>query len=141
MERIKLLFLISHVLFGLYCFGQSEKPKCSSSLDSLLNKIVYSVADKMPEPVGGDIELQRKLVRNLVYHQDSTNYVGNRVYVGFVIDIDGKVIGKRTFLNIGGSDLAQQALALVDKIEWNPGMCDGKKVPVLYKLPIIICLK
>lgn len=141
MERIKLLFHISHLLFGLYCFGQSKKPECSSSLDSLLNKTVYSIADKMPEPVGGDIELHRKLVRNLVYRQDSANYVGSRVYVGFVVDIDGKVIGKRVFANIYGTDLAQQALALVDKIKWNAGMCNGKKVPVLYKLPISICLK
>jgi hypothetical protein len=141
MKRHKVLFLVSQILFGLYCFGQSEKPKCSSNLDSLLNKTVYSVVDKMPEPVGGDIELHRKLVRNLVYRQDSTNTIGSRVYVGFVIDINGKVIGKRIFGNIEGTDLAQQALALVDKVEWNSGMCDGEKVPVLYKLPITICLK
>jgi hypothetical protein len=59
----------------------------------------------MPEPVGGDIELHRKLVQNLVYRQDSTNAIGSKVYVGFVIDIDGKIIGKRIFGNIEGTDL------------------------------------
>lgn len=105
MKRFKVLFIVSQILLGHYCFGQSEKPKCSSNLDSLLNKTVYSVFDKMPEPVGGDIELHRKLVQNLVYRQDSTNAIGSKVYVGFVIDIDGKIIGKRIFGNIEGTDL------------------------------------
>ncbi|MGB5819850.1 MAG: energy transducer TonB [Saonia sp.] len=141
MERKNLTSLICCFGLILSVCGQTDKPKCISDLDSIVKGQVYNKVDKMPMPEGGDIKLSRELIRNLEYCSDSTNTIGSRVYVGFVINVDGKVVGKRIYKNIQGTDLAEQALSLVDNIKWIPGSCNGKNVPVLYKLPITICLR
>ncbi|MEO9513417.1 MAG: energy transducer TonB [Flavobacteriaceae bacterium] len=121
--------------------GQMEKVNCISSLDSVLCKTVYLSVDKMPIPKGGERILNKELIQNLNYQIDSSNTIGSRVFVSFVVEIDGKISGKRIIQNISGTDLANQALSIVDNLKWVPGSCDGKKVPVLYKLPINICIK
>ena len=114
---------------------------CISVLDSLLCKTVYTKVDSMPQPKDGLEKLHNLLVKNLVYRIDSTNTIGSRVSVGFVVEADGKISGKRIYQNIKGTDFSKQTLVLIDSLQWIPGSCNGKNVPVLFKLPINICYK
>lgn len=141
MNTKSFITLIILLFFTVLVKSQVKETNCISSLDSVLCKIVYSTVDKMPIPVHGERKLYKELIQNLSHKVDSSNTTGSRVFVGFVVEIDGKVTGKRIFQNINGSDLANQALTIAENLEWIPGSCNGKNVPVLYTLPIIICLK
>jgi len=52
------------------------------------------------------------------------------------VESDGQLSGKRILQNIEGTDLAKQVLEFAGRVKWIPGKCNGKPVPVIYKLPV-----
>lgn len=137
---LRKLFYLTLILFAssYASFGQNSTRKCVSEIDTLTLKRVYSHVDVMPSPRLGSIELFEQL-GNLTY-PPSCIQSKSKFVVAFIVDETGQISGQRIIQNIQGTRLGEQALTIIENIEWNPGECNGKKVSVIYILPVRINL-
>ncbi|WPU93266.1 energy transducer TonB [Mucilaginibacter sabulilitoris] len=137
--------LIAIIVTFLSCFvinnsfAQNSKNTCKGKQDSILHKFVYTTVDIMPEPQNGLKTLSDSLMKHLKYPTNKGDFQG-KVIIAFVIEPDGKIDGQRVIRNLFGSDFtfSQQLFKIVKSFKWEPGLCKGKPVPVLYPLPINI---
>lgn len=133
---MKLLFIILF-LSGLTVFGQTSKnDSCYAVLDTLTNQRVFKSADKMPTVDGGYEILYKEISKKLKYPHVDQYPIDNKVIVAFIITEDGQVTGKRILKNAYG--VGDKLLDIVDDAIWNPGSCNGKKVPIFLILPMYI---
>lgn len=133
-----LLFLLAY----FKAFSQNEVNKCQSEVDSLTKIKVYSRVDQMPGVKGGMPALFKEVGKRIQYPK-KINEMGieTKVFVAFVIMDDGTVTGTRILKEIEGADLADQLLNIIIELKWQPGLCDGKPVPTIMRLPMIIDVK
>ena len=96
-----------------------------------------TVTQVQPEFPGGPDSLQSFLKANLVYPDSARiHHVQGRVYVGFMVDLEGKIINPR-ILSSASSELDKEALRVVSIMPaWKPGTAGGSPVKVQYILPI-----
>ena len=139
MKLLIYIFLILYALTISSVYGQNDSLKCIHEVDSITGEIVYTYVDKMPSPKKGLGEILKR-VQNLKT-TSNVEILNSKIYVAFIVTENGELTGKRIIKNIHGTELAEQVLELVEKVEWELGECNGKTVPVLYRLPIIICLR
>lgn len=97
----------------------------------------YKVTDKMPELIGGLIELQKKVVYPL---EAKKKGIQGRVVVQFIVDEEGNVIEPKITRGIGGG-CDEAALEAITKVEFSPGIKNGVPVKTQYSLPIIFSLE
>jgi|GEM_PF-2425251 len=93
--------------------------------------------DKMPEFKGGQTALISFLVENIVYpYAARTAGVEGTAFVEFIVGKNGKV-KSATIKKSASAVLDAEALRVVNAMpKWIPGEQDGKKVDVIYMLPI-----
>ena len=95
-------------------------------------------ADSIPPAYpGGEAAMLKFLSENIKYPpEDMRRGVSGIVRLSFVINSEGKV--KRVRAHAGPSRKIMQEAIRVIKImpDWTPGTLDGKKVSVLFNLPI-----
>jgi hypothetical protein len=134
------IYILILFVFGtsLTTYGQSDLTDCSSTIDTLTGGEVYSFVDKMPTPEGGELKLFEEM-KKLKYSTCMT--LDSQILVAFIVDTSGHVIGKRIIKDIAGTDLSDQVLTLIDNVNWIIGTCKGIPVPVMYRLPVRVCLK
>lgn len=112
--------------------NESAKSSTSKKKDD-----VYFVVEEMPEFPGGD-EALRTYISNSVKYPDSAkkNGIQGKVYVTFVVDIDGTVTSTKIARGVDPS-LDKEALRVVKSLpKWKPGKEKGKAVKVSYTVPI-----
>lgn len=129
------------LLFFFYCFksnGQSDSTICKTQFDTLTQKQVYSLVDKMPKPVMGKTEFLKKMGQ--LKHSSRNIPINTKLIIAFVIEPNGEISGKRIMKDIEGSSVGNQALKLIEGIKWTAGSCSGTSVPVIQIIPIQICL-
>ncbi|MCZ4696122.1 TonB family protein [Ancylomarina euxinus] len=98
---------------------------------------IFGEVDLMPQFPGGEMKLKKYLGDNLKYPEKAIEkrFYGD-VYVSFVIDVDGLVIGANISKSLN-SDFDQEALRVVSAMpKWTAGKLDGKPVKVGYTVPI-----
>jgi TonB family protein len=119
-----------------FCAWGNGVPFDSVSIDE--NDSVMVVVDKMPEFPGGNEELMRFIGTNVRYPIESIkNRQQGRVYVGFIVDIDGSVSKVKVVRSSSYNLLDKEAVRLVKAMpKWTPGYQDGKLVKVSYVVPI-----
>ena len=100
--------------------------------------MVYPDAGVMPESEGGPSARMRKLNKALVPDSVSDD-IDPRIMVAFIVDVDGSIKGERVLNDKTGA--GRKILTAVKELKWAPGRCNNKKVPVLYKLPLQLCLR
>jgi TonB family protein len=90
-----------------------------------------------PEYPGGDDSLQIFLRSQIVYpYNAKINHKQGRVYVGFLIDKNGKISNAKVLSGVS-TDLDEEALRVVKLMpDWKPGTAGGSPVDVQYILPI-----
>ena len=130
--------------------GVSVLAQKKDTLNSLQNPKdqVYTIASVMPSFPGGQEALQAYLAKNLNEPADGK---GQRIFVKFVVNESGRPYdisfggnaGKRlTELASTNSAIAAKCDELVkvfkDMPDWHPGEMDGKKVDVMYTVPVRI---
>lgn len=135
------LVLAIIVLTTTVAFGQrtNDKVPCSVQLDTLTKQQVYQVVDKVPEVQGG-LEALSKEISKIKFPAAAREHGNISIYVAFIVKEDGQIIGKRVVRNIKGTDSAERVLAILDRLKWQPGMCNGRKVATLFLLPVKIDL-
>jgi outer membrane biosynthesis protein TonB len=108
----------------------------------LTKREVINSFDQVPIPEGGLPNLYNRILENLILPNSARRleFIG-KGFIGFVIDSDGSVIGKRVIKSNNVPEMGIQALEVVEKTKWSAGTCGNKKVPVILIMPIKICLK
>ena len=98
---------------------------------------IYSVVDVMPGFGGDNSTLSNYLSTNIIYPKEAAKQgIQGRVYVSFVVEIDGSVSGVRILRGVN-SLLDQEAVRVVEAMpKWTPGTVEGKAVRVEFNLPI-----
>lgn len=94
----------------------------------------FSGIDVKPEFVGGMSEFYKFIGKN--YNMPNVKGLAGKVYVGFVIEIDGSIgdIKIMKDLGYGTGEEAIRVLKLCPK--WKPGELNGQKVRCSFALPI-----
>lgn len=132
--------VLSVILFfvALSVSGQALKTPCVVKIDTLTNTEIYERSDEYPDVEGGTPVLMKEL-RKVRISEEDYNFTG-RVRVSFIVGTDGKLTGKRIDRDTCISNVEIQILKLVDNLKWIPGKCEGRNVPMLYRLHMYICL-
>ncbi len=112
--------------------GQTDNSTtdCKTQFDSLSNRTIYTMVDKLPEFPGGVDSLHSFVRNNLIWPNDGADFQGY-VYVSVIVETDGNLTNKLILRGI--YEFAdKEALRIVGKMpKWNPGKCNGKIVPQL----------
>jgi len=101
------------------------------------NAVVEMGVDEYPEFIGGMKAFTKYMERNLRYpSQAQEEGVKGKVFVSFVVEIDGSITDVKVLRGIGfGCD--EEAMKVIKKSPlWKPGRNKGKAVRVRYNMPI-----
>ena len=101
-----------------------------------------AIAEVMPSFPGGDRALRKYLAKNIHYPQAAKGKeVEGRVYIQFIVEKDGALSNLKIMRGIGYG-CNEEALRVVKAMpSWKPGEQAGRKVPVIYTLPIRFSLQ
>ena len=148
---LKTILAVSYIfIFCLRLCGQNKKVLiinreiCRAEIDSLTKKLVYHSTDKPPVPEEGITNLYKKISKSLIISSSDFNkyfYNTSKVFIGFVVDSKGRIIGKRILGNGTKSSITEQTFNVISASNWTPGYCNGQAVPVLVLLPIRVCFR
>ena len=97
----------------------------------------YTFVEQMPEFPGGEDELRKYLVKNIVYPAIAQeNGIKGTVYLSFVVGPDGSLSKVQVVRGIDKS-CDDEAVRVVNKMPpWKPGRQNGKAVHVKFTIPI-----
>jgi protein TonB len=98
---------------------------------------VFLVVEQPPEPEGGFEAMNKFVVKNLKYPASAKRMnIEGTVYVGFVVDADGRVSEAAIIKGIS-ADCDKEALRVVQMMpKWRPGKQSGRPVRVKFVYPI-----
>ncbi len=107
------------------------------------NTEVYTIVEKMPEPEVGMKAFNDYLRNNYRYPERAFRLeVEGRVYVSFIVNIDGSVVGVYVFKGLGIKECDEEVVRLIKEgPKWIPGEQNGKTVNVQKSLPVTFDLK
>jgi len=110
--------------------------------DELEEEQIFQVVETMPSYPGGDAARMAFLTKNTDYPQMAKESgIQGTVYIGFVVEKDGRVTDVKIMRGIGGG-CDEEAIRVVNKMpRWNPGKQRGKAVRVSYTIPIKFTLQ
>lgn len=99
-------------------------------------KIIANI-DDMPEFPGGNEAMYKYLIANVIYPTAAlANKVEGKVYVEFIVDVDGSIIDPLLKRGVGYG-LDEEALRIVKGMpNWKPGKQDGEAVKVRFIVPV-----
>tara|TARA_R100001143_G_scaffold63579_2_gene72379 strand:+ start:13278 stop:13970 length:693 start_codon:yes stop_codon:yes gene_type:complete len=97
----------------------------------------YVIVEQMPELIGGLETLQKE-----VKYPDKAlrANIQGRVYVQFVVNERGEVENPRVMRGIGGG-CDEEAIRVIKKAKFTPGMQRGRPVRVQFNLPVIFTIR
>ena len=113
----------------------ANKNHCKTKVDKLTKKVVYTTADTSPKNEGGKNLLLQRLSK-IIVDDIPLDYDPNFI-IEFIVDKDGNIEGERV-VNDKTHKIGQQMIDIVKSFKWTPAICNNKKVPMLYRLPLII---
>jgi TonB family protein len=125
---------------------QAQDNKTKTATPASTDKVAYKepvfkVVEKMPMYPGGDDARIAFMIQNLKYpEQAKKNGIQGKVFVTFVVEVDGSITEVKVLRGIGGGcdEEAVRVIKLMPK--WSPGMQEGKAVRVQFNLPIKFAL-
>ncbi|MEM9936592.1 MAG: TonB family protein, partial [Bacteroidota bacterium] len=117
-----------------------ELPVSAQQSDAVTRPL--AIAEVMPSFPGGDKALRKYLAKNINYPQSAkAKEVEGRVYIQFIVEEDGSLSKLKIMRGIGYG-CNEEALRVVKAMPtWKPGQQAGRKVPVIYTLPIRFSLQ
>ncbi|MBF6641935.1 energy transducer TonB [Flavobacterium sp. J49] len=134
MKTIKILIFF---LFPLLGFGQIVEmaPTTTSNDNNIYNTAGIDVKPEFP---GGLGEFYKYVGKN--YKTPNVKGLKGKVFVTFVIEKDGSLSDIKVIKDIGLGTGEEAIRVLKACPNWIPGEQNGKKVRVMYSLPISIQL-
>lgn len=128
---MKNFFFLAIAFFTINLISAQEATKVESDK-------VYSPngVDIKPEFPGGVTEFYRFVANN--YKLPKVEKLAGKIYVTFVIEIDGSITGMKVLRDIGYGT-GEEAIRVLSKCpKWIPGEHNGQKVRCTYSLPISV---
>lgn len=135
----KLVYAI-FFLKTIITFGQTEVNTCQVKTDTLTGLTVYSSASEVASYPGGMEAMVKQINKRIIIPKSDATRNGIKLFVAFIVQSDGTVVGQRVVGNVAGTNLAEQYLDIIDDVLWRPGICNGKPVSTLELLPLSIKL-
>lgn len=97
----------------------------------------YVIVEQMPELIGGLESLQK----DIKYPDNALRAnIQGRVYVQFVVNERGEVENPRVMRGIGGG-CDEEAIRVIKRAKFTPGMQRGRPVRVQFNLPVIFTIR
>jgi len=105
-------------------------------------ELMHKHIDQMPGFPGGEEKMQFYISNKVIYPKEAQQRGDEgRVTVRFIVDKTGKLKDPKVIRGVS-SLLDAEALRVVKGMpRWNPGILDGKPVPVYFTIPIVFRLK
>ena len=121
------------VLFAKVSLAQGETASIQNRSD------VFTLVEEMPEFPGGNKQLQKYLIKQLLYPVSAKETKTEGIcYVQVIIDSIGEV--KKTELIKGienCSECDREAIRVIRSMpRWKPGKIEGKKVNCYFTIPV-----
>lgn len=145
-----MIILLTSIFLSLSTvqFSSSSHPKldifsdtCKKGKDTLTGRIIYLTADVEPECEGGKAALMRSFNKGVRFPDSAlTDDIQSKYIVGFIVEKDGQITGER-IIRDHTNQIGKQLLKAIKSNRWNPAKCNGKKVTMLYKFPVIIDIR
>jgi hypothetical protein len=138
-QCFRFIFLFAVILLqSPQCvFAQSKSIEpCLTIFDTLTQMEVFTTT--IPTVAGGRQALGKEISKRIKYPHLPHYPDDSKVIVAFVIDKDGHMKGKRILKDIEGTDLGKQLLDIIDDMTWHPATCEGKVVPTIQMMPLIV---
>ncbi len=102
---------------------------------------IYTVVEDQPTPEGGMQEFYTYIMKNLKYPTQARRMgIEGKVFVQFVVDVDGSITEVKTLKGIGAGCDDEAERVLTGAKAWIPGMQKGLPVKVRMVLPITFAL-
>ena len=119
----------------LFCFFNTSVQAQINIIDT--NKI-YSTSDELPQFDGN---VSAYLQSHLTYPYSPKSDMESRVIVQFVVNRDGHLSDIKLLrkTNTAFDSIVSGVVQQMPK--WKPGRLHGTPVKVLFKLPVIVCLR
>lgn len=104
--------------------------------------VITRFPEKNPEFIGGEDAMYAFLRQKLKYPKSALDMgIEAKLYVQFIVNTDGS-ISEVKVLKSQGYGFDQEAARVINQMpKWKPGSQGGKKVRVIYVIPIIFALK
>jgi len=96
----------------------------------------YDDVEITPEFPGGHNELLKFIGKN--FNASDYDGFGDTLKIAFIIEVDGSITNVKVVKDIGGGTAAEAKRVMLLSPRWSSGEFRGKKVRVLYELPIKI---
>lgn len=127
--------LVSTVLFltfGQLVFGQTDTTKINSQSFSK-----HHWVETMPKFSGGEQAIYKIIADSMVYPKlASKDRIGGKVITQFTVDTLGNVTDIKVIKGVR-EDIDNEAIRLIGLLKnWTPGTQNGKKVKVVFNLPM-----
>lgn len=115
----------------------SQRPTMAVASPAAMDEI-FSFVEHPPVYVGGEAELAKYLSQNIHYPKEAQKAgVKGTVFVQFVVGADGVIHDVKTVGKQHGYGLEEESIRVVQTMpRWVPGTQEGKKVSVMFNLPI-----
>ena len=104
---------------------------------------IVTIVEKPCTYPGGQSALMSWLQKNISYpEQAAAIHARGRVFVQFVVEVDGTISNVKTIGIVPHQSLGREAVRKVRKIpgKWTPGETNGKPVRSYFKLPIMFSI-
>ncbi len=98
---------------------------------------IFGMVEEMPGFPGGEVKLMEFIAKNINYPKEAIEKgIEGRVFVGFIIDVDGSVTDVKLLRGIGcGCD--EEAIRVVKSLpKWRPAKQNGVLIRVPFQLPV-----
>jgi hypothetical protein len=100
---------------------------CKKVLDSLTNTEIFTTVDTPARRHGGLNKLYSELRRISIPKDPDIDQI--KISISFVVESNGGITGLRTIGKMKNATLDNELLELFRKYKWEPGTCEGAKVP------------
>jgi protein TonB len=135
MKKVFFAFLFFFVV-SLDMAGQNDSSASSPKAETI------GPVEIMPEFPGGEAELMKFISKNVKYPKSAQKKkIEGKVIVEFIIDTAGNAVDPKVVKSLS-PELDAESLRIISIMpKWKPGTANGKKVRVMYRLPIKYRLK
>ena len=98
---------------------------------------IFGMVEEMPGFPGGEVKLMEFIAKNINYPKEAIEKgIEGRVFVGFIIDVDGSVTDVKLLRGIGGG-CDEEAVRVVKSLpKWRPAKQNGVFSRVSYQIPV-----
>jgi len=117
-----------------------DEPASSPKVSTNNDKTIYNTAgiDVKPDFPGGIEKFYKFVDNNFKYPDEDIDLKGKKIYATFIVEQDGSLTDIKILRDAGHGTGAEAIRVLKKCPRWIPGEHNGKKIRVLYSLPITL---